>query len=80
MCEANASEVENSDDDDGPDMSDMLGTNLSVGEHAFAKMEADVDKQKLQNRHVDSNSASNADLQRIRHIQFYSHIVVRIII
>jgi len=40
------------DDDDGDDYNDdvireVLGTNQSIGEHAFSKMEENVDKQRL---------------------------------
>lgn len=59
------------DEDDGPDISNILGTNLPIGEHAFAQMEGDVDKQRLQNRQ-EENLADNAKLQRYRHVIFYS--------
>lgn len=41
------------DDDDGDDgpneeqIREVLGTNLSIGEHAFSKMEANVDKERM---------------------------------
>lgn len=61
---------ENSDEDDGPDISDVLGTNLSIGEHAFSKMEADVDKQRMQNRQSET-TAGNTEQQRIRHVVLF---------
>ena len=44
------SEVDGPADTDEDSISDILGTSMSIGRHAFSQMEADVDRQRLERR------------------------------
>ena len=41
-----AEEEDDNVDDDEDSISDILGTSVSIGRHAFSQMEVDVDKQR----------------------------------
>jgi len=58
------------EDDDGADVdedsiSDILGTSLSIGQHAFSQMEADVDKQRRERRQ-DARLSMAAEQHRLQ--------------
>lgn len=44
------------EDSDADDISDMLGTSVSIGQHAFSHMEADVDRQRRSRSREDQLS------------------------
>jgi len=67
---------QDSDESDGPDLSDLLGTSQSIGEHAFSKMEADVDK----SRHIGRNSmpsANVAEIKRLRYVELKKPVLIK---
>lgn len=49
MCVDEEDEIAAGDSGDETSLSEAFGSSVSIGEHAFAKMEMDIDKQRRQN-------------------------------
>ena len=53
-----------SSDDDGIPISETFGSDVTIGEHAFSKMEGDVDKRKLEKRKTSGNLPKANDVRK----------------
>ena len=61
LSDASNEPVESGDadaDDDVDGITNVLGTSLSVGQHAFSRMEVDVDKRRKERKREDSRDVS----------------------
>ena len=47
------------DADENSDISDILGTSMSIGRHAFSQMEVDVDKQRRERKRDEQLNADD---------------------
>jgi len=58
-------EPQEDEDESDSDIRDILGTSVSIGNHAFSQMEADVDKQRRERR-LDNQLNADAEQRRLQ--------------